>query len=54
MQYESPFIEVGIWHDQSLNDGLHANVQRVIPNFAVTYMTLTIFCVITNLVWDEK
>ncbi|KRY77645.1 Patched domain-containing protein 3, partial [Trichinella pseudospiralis] len=47
-EYSSPEIEAVIWHGGSINEGLKENVDIVLPNFGFSYLVLTIFCSLTN------
>ncbi|KRY40354.1 Patched domain-containing protein 3 [Trichinella spiralis] len=47
-EYSSAEIEAVIWHGGSINEGLKENVDIVLPNFGFSYLVLTIFCSLTN------
>ncbi|KFD58415.1 hypothetical protein M513_00641 [Trichuris suis] len=48
-EFKSPLISVGLWHAESINQGLAENVDIVVPDFGVSYLILGLFCTLTNM-----
>uniref|UniRef100_A0A914H0X9 SSD domain-containing protein n=1 Tax=Globodera rostochiensis TaxID=31243 RepID=A0A914H0X9_GLORO len=43
--FESSLISISFAHYQSLQDGLDENARRFVPNFVISFVLLTLFCI---------
>uniref|UniRef100_A0A5S6QRE5 SSD domain-containing protein n=1 Tax=Trichuris muris TaxID=70415 RepID=A0A5S6QRE5_TRIMR len=48
-EFKSPLIKVGMWHAESINQGLAENVEIIVPDFGISYLVLSLFCTMTNM-----